>query len=181
MDISSWLRTGYDYTKLAHTIMPSNDLSLAGRTYFVRTRYLYRHTSRDFTIIEGVKSAVLLCREWIWVSSGSLFYVTSHQSRELKKFKKKITERTSEISPHAAWNILLTSPFMTFWDRDQQMHAFPCHAGTYECGTVETLYSTIPYTTIFYITWWIHGPPNLQRPIRTLIVLLGFGIKQIFV
>ena len=47
--------------------------------------------------------------------------------------------------------------------------------------TVETLYSTIPYTTIFYITRWTHGPQNLQRPIRTLIVLLGFGIKQIFV
>ena len=52
----------------------------------------------------------------------------------------------------------------------------------WRCGsTVETLYSTIPYTTIFYITWWTHGPQNLQRPIRTLIVLLGFGIKQIFV
>ena len=48
-------------------------------------------------------------------------------------------------------------------------------------STVETLYSTIPYTTIFYITRWTHGPQNLQRPIRTLIVLLGFGLKQIFV
>ena len=48
-------------------------------------------------------------------------------------------------------------------------------------GTVETLYSTIPYTTIFYITRWTHGPQNLQWPIRTPIVLLGFGIKQIFV
>ena len=47
--------------------------------------------------------------------------------------------------------------------------------------TVETPYSTIPYTTIFYITRWTHGPQNLQRPIRTLIVLLGFGLKQIFV
>ena len=47
-------------------------------------------------------------------------------------------------------------------------------------STVETPYSTIPYTTIFYITRWTHGPQNLQRPIRTLIVLLGFGIKQIF-
>ena len=47
--------------------------------------------------------------------------------------------------------------------------------------TVETPYSTIPYTTIFYITRWTHGPQNLQRPIRTLIVLLGFWIKQIFV
>ena len=44
-------------------------------------------------------------------------------------------------------------------------------------STVETLYSTIPYTTIFYITRWTHGPQNLQRPIRTLIVLLGFFIK----
>ena len=35
--------------------------------------------------------------------------------------------------------------------------------------TVETPYSTIPYTTIFDITRWIHGPQNLQRPIRTLI------------
>ena len=43
--------------------------------------------------------------------------------------------------------------------------------------TVETPYSTIPYTTIFYITRWTHGPQNLQRPIRTLIVLLGFFIK----
>ena len=33
--------------------------------------------------------------------------------------------------------------------------------------TVETLYSTIPYTTIFYITRWTHGPQNLQRQIRT--------------
>ena len=48
-------------------------------------------------------------------------------------------------------------------------------------STVETLYSTIPYTTIFDITRWAHGPQNLQRPIRTLIVLLGFRIKQIFV
>ena len=47
--------------------------------------------------------------------------------------------------------------------------------------TVETPYSTIPYTTIFYITRWTHGPQNLQRPIRTLIVLLGFWIKQSFV
>ena len=47
--------------------------------------------------------------------------------------------------------------------------------------TVETPYSTIQYTTIFDITWWAHGPQNLQRPIRTLIVLLGFRIKQIFV
>ena len=47
--------------------------------------------------------------------------------------------------------------------------------------TVETPYSTILYTTIFYITRWTHGPQNLQRPIRTLIVLLGFLIKQIFV
>ena len=47
--------------------------------------------------------------------------------------------------------------------------------------TVETPYSTIPYTTIFDITRWAHGPQNLQRPIRTLIVLLGFRIKQIFV
>ena len=47
--------------------------------------------------------------------------------------------------------------------------------------TVETLYGMIPYTMIFYITRWTHGPKNLQRPIRTLIVLLGFGIKQIFV
>ena len=46
--------------------------------------------------------------------------------------------------------------------------------------TVETPYSTIPYTTIFDITRWAHGPQNLQRPIRTLIVLLGFRIKQIF-
>ena len=45
--------------------------------------------------------------------------------------------------------------------------------------TVETPYSTIPYTTIFYITRWTHGPQNLQRPIRTLIVLLVFLIKQI--
>ena len=44
--------------------------------------------------------------------------------------------------------------------------------------TVETPYSTIPYTTIFYITRWTHGPQNLQRPIRTLIVLLGFWIKK---
>ena len=38
--------------------------------------------------------------------------------------------------------------------------------------TVETLYSTIPYTTIFGITRWAHGPQNLQRPIRTLIVII---------
>ena len=48
-------------------------------------------------------------------------------------------------------------------------------------NTVETPYSTIPYTTIFYITRWTRGPQNLPRPIRTLIVLLGFWIKQIFV
>ena len=47
--------------------------------------------------------------------------------------------------------------------------------------TVETPYSTIPYTTMFDITRWAHGSQNLQRPIRTLIVLLGFRIKQIFV
>ena len=46
--------------------------------------------------------------------------------------------------------------------------------------TVETPYSTILYTTIFYITRWTHGPQNLQRPIRTRIMLLGFWIKQIF-
>ena len=38
-------------------------------------------------------------------------------------------------------------------------------------STVETPYSTIPYTTKFHITRWTHGPQNLQRPIRTLIVL----------
>ena len=43
--------------------------------------------------------------------------------------------------------------------------------------TVETFYSRIPYTTTFYITRWTHGPQNLQRPIRTLIVLLGFFNK----
>ena len=48
-------------------------------------------------------------------------------------------------------------------------------------NTVETPYSTIPYTTIFYITRWTHGPQNLQRPTRTLIVLLGFWLKQILV
>ena len=48
-------------------------------------------------------------------------------------------------------------------------------------STAETPYSTIPYTTIFYITGWTHGPQNLQRPIRTLIMLLGFWIKEIFV
>ena len=48
-------------------------------------------------------------------------------------------------------------------------------------GTVETLYSMIPYTTIFDITRWADGPQNLQTSIRTLIVLLGFQIKQIFV
>ena len=48
-------------------------------------------------------------------------------------------------------------------------------------NTVETLYSTIPYTTILDKTRWAHGPQNLQRPIRTLIVLLGLRIKQIFV
>ena len=37
--------------------------------------------------------------------------------------------------------------------------------------TVKTPYSTIPYTTKFHITPWTHGPQNLQRPIRTLIVL----------
>ena len=47
--------------------------------------------------------------------------------------------------------------------------------------TVETLSSTIPYTTIFYITWQTQGPQHLQRPIRILVVLLGFWIKQIFV
>ena len=46
-------------------------------------------------------------------------------------------------------------------------------------NTVETPYSTIPYTTIFYITRWTHGPQNLQRPIRTLIVLLGFWITNL--
>ena len=44
--------------------------------------------------------------------------------------------------------------------------------------TVETLYSMIPYTMVFDITRWPHGPQNLQRLIRTLIVLLGFLIKQ---
>ena len=48
----------------------------------------------------------------------------------------------------------------------------------YIWNTVETPYSTIPYTTIFYITRWTHGPQNLQRPIRTLIVLLGFWINR---
>ena len=46
--------------------------------------------------------------------------------------------------------------------------------------TVETLYNTIPYTKMFDITRWTHGPQNLQRLIRTLIVLLGFRIKQNF-
>ena len=48
------------------------------------------------------------------------------------------------------------------------------------CITLLTPYSTIPYTRIFNITRWAHGPQNLQRPIRTLIVLLGFRIKQSF-
>ena len=42
---------------------------------------------------------------------------------------------------------------------------------------LETLYSTIPYTTMFYITRWTHGPQNLQRQMRTLIVLLDFWNK----
>ena len=40
--------------------------------------------------------------------------------------------------------------------------------------TVETPYSTIPYTTIFYITRWTHGPQNLQRPIRTRNLVIRF-------
>ena len=44
---------------------------------------------------------------------------------------------------------------------------------------VEPLYNAIPYNTTFYITWWTYEPQNLQRPIRTLIVLLDFLIKQI--
>ena len=48
-------------------------------------------------------------------------------------------------------------------------------------STVETLYSTIPYTTIFHITRWAHGPQNLQRSIGTLIMLLvGFSNKTTF-
>ena len=39
----------------------------------------------------------------------------------------------------------------------------------------------IPYYTKFYITRWTHGPQNLQRPIRTLIMLLGFLIKKLCV
>ena len=54
------------------------------------------------------------------------------------------------------------------------------HVNVSLTSTVETPYSTIPYTMIFDITRWAHGPQNLQRPIRTLIVLLGFRIKQIF-
>ena len=46
--------------------------------------------------------------------------------------------------------------------------------------TVDTLYSTIPYTTKYDVTW-THGLQNLQRHIRTLIVLLGFWKKLIFV
>ena len=37
-------------------------------------------------------------------------------------------------------------------------------------NTVEPLYSAILYNTTFYTTWWTHGPQNLQRPIKTLIV-----------
>ena len=62
--------------------------------------------------------------------------------------------------------------------------SYPCgqrYPGQRHSYTVETLYSTIPYTMIFYTTRWAHGPQNLQRPIRTLIVLLGLRIKQIFV
>ena len=44
-------------------------------------------------------------------------------------------------------------------------------------NTVEPLYNAIPYNTTFYITWRIHGPQNLQRPIRTLIMLLVFFYK----
>ena len=43
--------------------------------------------------------------------------------------------------------------------------------------TVETLYSTIPYTTIFYIRRWTHEPQNLLRPIRNVIMLLVFFNK----
>ena len=45
--------------------------------------------------------------------------------------------------------------------------------------TVEILYGTILYTT--HVTRGTHGPQNLQRPIRTLIVLSGFLIKQILI
>ena len=38
----------------------------------------------------------------------------------------------------------------------------------------------IPYTMIFYTTRWTRGPQNLQRPIRTLIMLFGFLIKPMF-
>ena len=57
----------------------------------------------------------------------------------------------------------------------------PCKHSLKIRYTVETPYSMIPYTTKFDITRWTHGPQNLQRPIRTLIVLLGFLIEQIFV
>ena len=57
------------------------------------------------------------------------------------------------------------------WDRHIFNMGFPILV-RWHLYTVETPYSTIPYTTIFYITRWTHGPQNLQRPIRTLIVLL---------
>ena len=79
--------------------------------------------------------------------------------------------------------LLLLFCFCLAGHRWEAMNNCHCPTTNYTAGvsiTVGTPYSTIPYTTIFYITRWTHGPQNLQRPIRTLIVLLGFGIKQIF-
>ena len=68
----------------------------------------------------------------------------------------------------------------TEWDISFVLHT--SHSLPHMCGysihclvdTVETPYITIPYTTIFDITRWTHGPQNLQRPIRSPIVLLDF-------
>ena len=94
------------------------------------------------------------------------FKVWAAKSDKLKSFCKLFAKRLLEILTHstvAARQKVLFLPIS--WSQVR--------------NTVEALYSMILYTTIFCITRWTHGTPNLQRPTRTLIVLLGFWIKQI--
>ena len=111
-----------------------------------------------------------------WLSEQINYRKTSNIRRTL--VNNKIVDHSDVVGATPVGAASTTSSFLTWHlaSRDSEKTA----TRQYE-NTVETPYSAIPYTTIFYITRWTHGPQNLQRPIRTLIVLLGFWIKQIFV
>ena len=111
---------------------------------------------------------------WPWKSIRHLFYTTLsfvHHFKAISEFKLELRVRTLSIRVKIGEFFAHVTLKFDGWPWKSIGHLF---------YTVETPYSMIPYTTKFHITWWTHGPQNLQRPIRILIVLLGFWIKQIF-